>query len=79
MKIRNDRKEELKEKITDLEESLSELKQRLSEQEKKAQHEAIDNLEVYLEKIENKYTNLRNFWKIVVNELKELFSKDSNK
>ena len=79
MNIKNNRTEELKEKITDLEDSLAELKDQLSEKEKKAQHDAIDNLELYLQKIDNKYSNLRNFWSIIVDELKELFDGHSDK
>lgn len=79
MNIKKNRTEELKDKISDLEESLAEVKAKLSEQEKKAQHDAIDNLEFYLQKIDNKYSNLRNFWSVVVDELKEFFVRDSDK
>ena len=40
----DERKKELKAKITDLEESLSKLKNKLSEEQIEEQHEAIDNL-----------------------------------
>jgi chromosome segregation ATPase len=71
-------KEELEKKISELEESLSELKRQLHQQEEKEQHEAIDNLELYLEQIDNKYENLRNFWPIVVDELRDFFKGSSD-
>lgn len=77
-----DHKKELERKIADLEESLSTLKDKLSEQDETAQHDAIDNLDKYLDEIEHKYSNLRAFWSILGNELKGIFSgthKDSEK
>lgn len=68
----------LKEKISDLEGSLSELKRRLKQNERNAQHEAIDNLEFYLEQVDRKYVNLRSFWAILAAELRMLFRRFSD-
>ncbi len=70
--------EQIKEKIFDLEESLNVLKDQLKEQEEELQHKAIDNLEKYLLQVDNKYENLRDFWPMVVSEIKELWAKKSN-
>ena len=70
-------KEELERKITDLEKSLSNLRKKLNEEQIEEQHEAIDNLEVYLDEVDHKYSNLRDFWSILGNEIKEFFSKRS--
>lgn len=69
----NTRKQELQSHIEDLEESLAELKVKLRKIEEDEQHAAIDNLEVYLEAVDNKYDNLRNFWSTVGDELRDLF------
>jgi len=69
---------ELERKICELEESLSELKLQLRQQEENQQHEAIDHLESYLEQIDSKYENMRNFWPIVVDELRSLFNESSD-
>ncbi len=73
----DERKKELKAKITDLEESLSKLKNKLSEEQIEEQHEAIDNLNLYLDEIDHKYSNLRDFLSILGAEIKEIFSKKS--
>lgn len=75
------RKHELTSRISDLEESLEKLKLQLDHLEEDEQHEAIDNLEIYLEQIDHKYDNLRSFWAVVVNEFQELFgnSQDDDK
>ena len=73
----DERKIELKAKITDLEESLSKLKKKLNEEQIEEQHEAIDNLNIYLDEIDHKYSNLRDFWSILGAEIKEIFSKQS--
>ena len=66
-------KQELQRRIEDLEGSLAELKSKLRKVEEDAQHAAIDNLEVYLEAVDNKYKNLRDFWSTVADELRDLF------
>lgn len=75
MNIQQSRKNELEQKINDLELSVSELKFQLKLQEEKEQHEAIDNLEVYLDQVDNKYENLRIFRSIIAEELREFFNK----
>ncbi len=75
MKLTNDRKKELESKITDLEDSLTNLKQQLNKEKEEEQHEAIDNLDDYLEEIDHKYTNLKDFWSILGKEIKGLFSR----
>ena len=67
------RKQELQSRIEELEKSLSELKGQLVQEEEKEQHAAIDNLEAYLEVVDKKYENLRDFWSIVVDELRGIF------
>ena len=69
----NTRKQELQSRIEELEESLTELKGKLRKVEEDEQHAAIDNLEFYLEEVDSKYEKLRDFWSIVVDELRELF------
>ena len=68
------RKEELQNRIEDLEESLAELKGKLRKLEEDEQHAAIDNLEVYLDAVDNKYANLRDFWSTVADELRDLLN-----
>lgn len=67
------RQQELHEKIAELELSLSELKQQLKQLEVDEQHRAIDHLEIYLEQVDHKYENLRNFWPILLEEFRNLF------
>jgi hypothetical protein len=71
-------KDELSNRISDLEDSLKQLKTQLHHLEEGEQHEAIDNLEIYLEQIDHKYDNLRSFWGVAVNEFRELFGKSKN-
>jgi len=71
-------KQELDNRIADLEESLQQLKMQLNHLEEDEQHEAIENLEMYLEQIDNKYDNLRSFWSVVVHEFQELFKQSQN-
>lgn len=68
------RKHELQSRIEELEASLTELKGQFIQEAKKEQHAEIDNLEVYLEAVDKKYENLRDFWPIVVSELQGIFS-----
>ena len=77
----DENKKELETKIVDLEKSLSKLKKKLNEEQIEEQHEAIDNLDVYLDEIDHKYSNLRDFCSIIGTEIKEFFikrSKDSS-
>ena len=77
------RNQQLRKKISDIEESLSTLKEQLKKQEEKAQHDAIDNLESYLEQVDNKCENFSTLWTMVREEIQELFKKgpghESNK
>ncbi|MGF1527245.1 MAG: hypothetical protein ACFCBW_10690 [Candidatus Competibacterales bacterium] len=70
----NTRKQALEAKITELESTLANLKEQLRVEEEAAQHAAIDKLEVYLEELNNRNTNLQEFWKILREEIRELFS-----
>lgn len=79
MNMTDDRKKELEGKITDLEESLSKLKEQLNKEQQEEQHEAINHLEEYLEEVAHRYANLKDFWSIIGQELKELFSKRDSK
>ncbi|ASQ90825.1 hypothetical protein CHL67_07740 [Prosthecochloris sp. GSB1] len=69
------RREQLEERITDLEASLDKLKKQLREEIEDEQHKDIDHLEEYLDEINHRYTNLRDFWYIVRRELRELFAR----
>ena len=74
MTMTDDKKKALETKITDLEESLSKLKDKLYDEQIEEQHEAIDHLDEYLEEIDSRYSNLKDFWAILGKEIKELFS-----
>ncbi|MEM7009163.1 MAG: hypothetical protein AAF462_08525 [Thermodesulfobacteriota bacterium] len=77
MNMSDERKKELEAKITDLERSLANLRTKLNEEQLEEQHQAIDNLDVYLDEIDHKYSHLKDFWTILTRELKELFGRDS--
>ncbi len=72
------RREALEEKISDLEQTLAGLRNQLKAESEREQHEAIDRLEVYLGDLDNKHANLQDFWKILRDEIKELFSSRSD-
>ena len=74
----NTNKQSLEEKIVELEDTLAELKKQLKKQTEADQHAAIDQLEQYLDQIDNKYQNLQDFWQILREELSEMFSKKTN-
>ncbi|MBF0585611.1 hypothetical protein INT08_07935 [Prosthecochloris sp. N3] len=69
------RREELEAKITDLETSLNTLKKQLREEVQKEQHRDIDHLEEYLDEVDHRYGNLRDFWGIVRKELRDFFAR----
>ncbi|MGF1446723.1 MAG: hypothetical protein ACFBRM_11075 [Pikeienuella sp.] len=73
----NTRKAALEEKISDLESTLADLKAQLQVETEREQHEAIDKLEVYLGDLDNKHGNLQDFWKVLREEIRELFSGSS--
>ncbi len=73
-----DRREALEAKISDLEVTLANLKSQLKAETEREQHNAIDRLEEYLGDIDNKHANLQDFWKVLREEIKDLFSSGSN-
>lgn len=73
------RKQELEHKISDLETTLHDLKQELHEQAEVEQHDAINHLEDYLEQVDHKYANMREFLELVLGEIRALFQDESNK
>lgn len=73
------RRQALEEKIGELEETLGRLKAQLKVESEREQHEAIDRLEDYLGEIDNKHANLQEFWKVLRDEIKELFSGSTQK
>ena len=73
------RKQELEHKITDLEATLHNLKQELREQVEVEQHDAINHLEDYLEQVDHKYANMREFLELVLSEVRALFQDESHK
>ena len=68
------RKKELETRIADLETSLKNLKRQLKDDSEEEHNKDIDHLEEYLDEINHRYTNLRDFWQIVRQEFKELFA-----
>jgi chromosome segregation ATPase len=73
------RRADLEERISDLEETLARLKTQLKAENEREQHDAIDRLEEYLGDLDNKHANLQEFWKVLRDEIKELFSGGSGK
>ena len=73
MNKKTTRREELEEHIAQLEDSLEDLKLILKQEIEKEQHEAIDNLEHYLSAVDHRYVNLRAFWQVVQEEIREAF------
>ncbi len=69
------KKEELESKIIDLERSLDALKQQLREEVEEEQHRDIDHLEEYLDEVDHRYGNMKDFWHIVRDELRERFAR----
>lgn len=69
------KKEELEAKIVDLERSLKTLKQQLMHEVEEEQHRDIDHLEEYLDEVDHRYGNMKDFWHIVRQELRERFAK----
>ena len=73
------RNQELENKISDLEETLHDLKHQLHAQSEAEQHDAIDHLEDYLEQVDHKYANFREFVEMLLVEVRGLFAGESNK
>ena len=42
------------------------------------QHDAINHLEDYLEQVDHKYANMREFLELVLGEIRALFQDESN-
>lgn len=69
------KKQELETQIEELESALAHLKARLKELEKQEQHDAIDHLDEHLKMLDHKWDNLREFWPLVLQELREFLNK----
>jgi len=67
------RKAELKNKVSELEASLATLKDKLGVIEEEEQRQAIDHLDEYLDRIDNKYDILKVYWGEVAAELRKVF------
>lgn len=63
------RKKELQNTISELEAHLAELRERLFDIEQEQQHDAIDNLEEYLQSVDHKYDDMRCLWDAVLEEV----------
>lgn len=74
MPYRIKRKKELETKIADLETSVRNLKLQLKNDSEEEHKKDIDHLEECLDEVNHRYTNLRDFWQIVRQEFKELFT-----
>ncbi|GJL50208.1 hypothetical protein [Candidatus Nitrospira salsa] len=73
------RKHALEQKVEELEETLLQLKQQLKKEREAEQHEAIEQLEVYLDQVNNKYSNLQGFWQLLRKEISELLAVNSQR
>ena len=67
------RREALEEKIGDLEQTLAGLRAQLQAETEREQHEAIDRLEEFIGAVDSKHANLQDFWKVLRDEIRELF------
>jgi hypothetical protein len=66
------RKQAIEQKIDELEDTLAKLKQELKREMEAEQHEAIDHLEIYLERVNHKFANLQDFWQLLREEISVL-------
>lgn len=73
-----DRKQGLIQKIGELESTLGQLRRQLELESQREQHAAIDRLEEYLGELDNRHASLQEFWKILREEIRELFSGGSS-
>jgi chaperonin cofactor prefoldin len=73
------RKQTLEQKIDELEDTLAKLKQALKREVETEQHEAIDQLEIYFERVNNKFTNLQDFWQLLREEIGALLRRKYRK
>ena len=67
------RREALEEKIGDLEQTLAGLRAQLQAETEREQHDAIDRLEEFIGAVDSKHANLQDFWKVLRDEIRELF------
>ena len=70
-----EQKQKLEIKIDELEDSIAQLKKYLRELEEEEQHDAIDKLELFLQQIDHKYDNLKDFWGAVADEIRDFFNR----
>lgn len=73
------KKEELERQISDLEATLHDLKRQVHAEVEAEQHDAIDHLEDYLEQADHKYANLRELLVTVLNEIRGVLGRQSDK
>ena len=73
------RRQALEEKISDMEKALAALKAKLKVEVEREQHEAIDRLEDYLGEVDHKAASLQEFWTVLREEIRELFSAGDKK
>ena len=73
------KKEELERQISDLEATLQDLKRQVHEEVEAEQHDAINHLEDYLEQADHKYANLRELLVTVLNEIRGVLGRQSDK
>ncbi|WP_317932112.1 hypothetical protein [Halioxenophilus sp. WMMB6] len=65
-------RQQLVTQIAHLEQTLSDLKGKLAELEALEQHEAVDHLEEYLVEADERYSHLKDFGDMLLNDLKKL-------
>ncbi len=73
------RKQALEQKIDELEDTLTKLKQELKREMEAEQHAAIDQLEMYLERVNHKFANLQDFWQILREEISSILRRKHEK
>lgn len=73
-----DRREALEQKIADLEGTLAGLRTQLKAETEREQHEAIDRLEEFIGAVDSKHASLQDFWKVLREEVRELFGTASD-
>ncbi len=73
------RKQILEQKVAELEETLTQLKRQLQREIEAEQHEAIDELENYLDMVNNRFANLQGFWQLLREEVSELLKSKNKK
>ena len=67
-----EKKQKRAQKIADLERSLAKTKQKLMQEIATEQHEAIDHLEGYLDEVDHRFSNLREYWTLIKHEIREI-------